>query len=482
MSALAMETFWLNKSACDDAERAYYEKLSGCKQTEASDDVDLFASDDEPAEAPVRVKPEPKAKQAPKKPEVQKSESAPKKVAEAPAWPNKAECNDAEAKFQAELSKNPGAFRNPAYGERTFIMLKPDAVQRGLVGEIMDRFESRGFKLVACKFMLADKELLMTHYADLSKKGFFPELIRYMSSGPVVPMVWEGLNAVKQGRVMLGATNPKDSDPGTIRGDLCIDVGRNVIHGSDSLESAAKEISLWFKPEELSQWRSAQVEWCYEEEELEKNNVDPIPSHGCQVDTLVTGLSSADEMALMKKLNALETENKQLKKVTDDLKALVLSLEARVGTLEGGKPAAKPAPAAAPAAAEEDDDDVDLFGSEDEEESEEKKRITEERLKAYHEKKAKKPQVIAKTSVLFDVKPWDDETPHDKMLEACKSITMDGLVWGASKLVPIGYGIKKLQVMCTVEDAKVSIEELSEKIEEFEDYVQSVDVAAMNKI
>ena len=123
----------------------------------------------------------------------------------------------------------------------------------------------------------------------------------------------------------------------------------------------------------------------------------------------------------MKKLNALETENKQLKKgmfrltvfqhmlllcftVTDDLKALVLSLEARVGTLEGGKPAAKPAPAAAPAAAEEDDDDVDLFGSEDEEESEEKKRITEERLKAYHEKKAKKPQVIAKTSVLFDIK------------------------------------------------------------------------------
>ena len=140
-----------------------------------------------------------------------------------------------------------------------------------------------------------------------------------------------------------------------------------------------------------------------------------------QVDTLATGLSSADEMALMKKLNALETENKQLKKgmlrltvfqymlllcftVTDDLKALVLSLEARVGTLEGGKPAAKPAPAAAPAAAEEDDDDVDLFGSEDEEESEEKKRITEERLKAYHEKKAKKPQVIAKTSVLFDIK------------------------------------------------------------------------------
>jgi len=474
MSALAMETYWFNKSACDDAERAYYEKLSGCKPTEEkTEDVDVAA--EEVVEAPVPVKPAQKAKAAPKK------EAVASKAVEAPVFPNKAECNDAEAKFQAELSKNPGAFRNQAYAERTFIMLKPDAVQRGLVGEIMDRFESRGFKLVACKFMAASKELLMTHYADLSKKGFFPELIRYMSSGPVVPMVWEGLNAVKQGRTMLGATNPKDSDPGTIRGDFCVDVGRNVIHGSDSLESAAKEIALWFKPEELSKWRSAQVEWCYEEEELNKEaqTVAPVPSH--TVDTLTAGLSSSEEMALVKKLDALETENKQLKKVTDDLKALVLSLEARVGSLEGGKPAAKEA-APAPAPAADDDDDVDLFGSDDEDDDEEKKRITEERLKAYHEKKAKKPQVIAKTNVLFDIKPWDDETDHAKMLEACKSIEMDGLLWGASKLVPIGYGIKKLQLMCVVEDDKVSIEELGEKMEEFEEFVQSVDVAAMNKI
>ena len=88
-------------------------------------------------------------------------------------------------------------------------MLKPDAVQRGLVGQIMNRFEARGFKLLAAKFMRANESLLKTHYADLSKKGFFGELIRYMGSGPVVPMVWQGLNAVKQGRVMLGATNPK---------------------------------------------------------------------------------------------------------------------------------------------------------------------------------------------------------------------------------------------------------------------------------
>jgi len=134
------------------------------------------------------------------------------------------------------------------------------------------------------------------------------------------------------------------------------------------------------------------------------------------------------------------------------------------------------------AAPAEDDDDVDLFGSEDEEDDEEKKRITEERLAAYAAKKSKKPALIAKTSVLFDVKPWDDETDSDKMLEACKSIEMDGLLWGASKLVPIGYGIKKLQLMCVVEDAKVSIEELQEKMCDFEDYIQSVDVHAMNKI
>merc|ERR1711935_496170 len=203
---------------------------------------------------------------------------------------------------------------------------------------------------------------------------------------------------------------------------------------------------------------------------------------GCKVDTLVTGLSSAEEMALVKKLNTLETENKQLRKVTDDLKALVLSLEARVGQLEGGKPAAKAPAKAAPAPAEEDDDDVDLFGSSDEEESEEKKRITEERLQAYHAKKAGKKAVIAKTSVLLDVKPWDDETDMDEILKNVKSIEMDGLFWGAHKLIPIGYGIKKLQVMCTVEDDKVSIEELSEKIEEFKDFDQSCDVNAMNKI
>ncbi|KAK7576354.1 hypothetical protein V9T40_012640 [Parthenolecanium corni] len=148
--------------------------------------------------------------------------------------------------------------------ERTFLMIKPDGVQRGLVGKIIKRFESKGFKLVGMKFMWPSEELLQKHYAELADKPFFPSLVKYMSSGPVVPMVWEGLNVVKTGRVMLGATDPKDSAPGTIRGDLCIQVGRNIIHGSDSVESAKKEIGLWFEPKELVQYNPNSEFWVYE--------------------------------------------------------------------------------------------------------------------------------------------------------------------------------------------------------------------------
>ena len=148
--------------------------------------------------------------------------------------------------------------------ERTYIMIKPDGVQRGLVGEIISRFEKRGFFLRALKQALPSRELLEQHYSDLSGKGFFPKLIEYMLSGPVVCMVWEGKDAVKTGRKMLGETNPLNSAPGTIRGDFCIDVGRNICHGSDSVESANKEISLWFKPEEINAWKSHSVDWIYE--------------------------------------------------------------------------------------------------------------------------------------------------------------------------------------------------------------------------
>uniref|UniRef100_A0AAY5L5C0 Nucleoside diphosphate kinase n=2 Tax=Esox lucius TaxID=8010 RepID=A0AAY5L5C0_ESOLU len=147
--------------------------------------------------------------------------------------------------------------------ERTFIAIKPDGVQRGLVGDIIKRFEQKGFKLVGMKFIQAPESLLREHYADLKERPFFPGLVSYMASGPVVAMVWEGLNAVKTGRVMLGETNPADSKPGTIRGDFCIQVGRNIIHGSDSVDSANTEISLWFKPDELCCYTSCANEWIY---------------------------------------------------------------------------------------------------------------------------------------------------------------------------------------------------------------------------
>jgi len=150
------------------------------------------------------------------------------------------------------------------------------------------------------------------------------------------------------------------------------------------------------------------------------------------------------------------------------------------GTSKAGEALTASAPAAAPAAAEEDDD-VDLFGSDDEVD-EEAERIKAERVAAYAAKKANKPKTIAKSVVTLEVKPWDDETDMKALEDSVRSVTMEGLVWGASKLVPIGYGIRKLQITLVVEDELVSLDELQEKLAEFEDYVQSSDVAAMQKL
>ncbi|XP_069762322.1 nucleoside diphosphate kinase A-like isoform X2 [Narcine bancroftii] len=148
--------------------------------------------------------------------------------------------------------------------ERTFIAIKPDGVQRRLVGEIIRRFEKKGFKLVGMKMIKASEDLLKDHYIELKERPFYDELVKYMSSGPLVIMVWQGLNVVKTTRGMLGETNPADSAPGTIRGDFCIDVSRNVIHGSDSVKSAIHEISLWFHSEELVCWNDCADDWIYE--------------------------------------------------------------------------------------------------------------------------------------------------------------------------------------------------------------------------
>ncbi|KAJ8655826.1 hypothetical protein O0I10_008490 [Lichtheimia ornata] len=143
---------------------------------------------------------------------------------------------------------------------------------------------------------------------------------------------------------------------------------------------------------------------------------------------------------------------------------------------------AKAASAAPAAAAAEEDDDIDLFGSDDEEVDEEAERIKAQRLAEYNAKKAAKPKPIAKTTVTLEVKPWDDETDIDAMTKAVRDISMEGLLWGGFQHVPVGFGIKKLQINCVVEDDKVSMDDLTEAIEALEDYVQSVDVAAMQKI
>ncbi|KAJ0612054.1 Nucleoside diphosphate kinase [Helianthus annuus] len=147
--------------------------------------------------------------------------------------------------------------------EQTFIMIKPDGVQRGLVGEIIGRFEKKGFTLKGLKLLTVDQAFAEKHYADLSAKPFFNGLVEYIISGPVVAMVWEGKNVVTTGRKIIGATNPAESAPGTIRGDFAIDIGRNVIHGSDAVESAKKEIGLWF-PEGVANWSSSLHPWIYE--------------------------------------------------------------------------------------------------------------------------------------------------------------------------------------------------------------------------
>jgi len=148
--------------------------------------------------------------------------------------------------------------------ERTFLMLKPDAVQRGLVGEVIQRFEKKGFKLVGMKLIQVDRTLAEAHYAEHRGKGFFEPTVSYIMSSPVVAMVWQGKNVVALARELMGATNPANSNPGSIRGMYGMDISRNVIHGSDSVGSAEREIGLYFKPEELVDYQKAGDEWLSE--------------------------------------------------------------------------------------------------------------------------------------------------------------------------------------------------------------------------
>jgi nucleoside-diphosphate kinase len=145
--------------------------------------------------------------------------------------------------------------------ERTFVMVKPDGVQRGLVGEVVGRFERKGLQLVASKLMVIGKGQAETHYAEHKEKPFFGELVEFITSGPVFAMVWEGDQAITLSRTLIGKTNVLDAAPGTIRGDFALHTNKNIIHGSDSPESAEREINIFFKPEELVSYRKLISEW-----------------------------------------------------------------------------------------------------------------------------------------------------------------------------------------------------------------------------
>lgn len=147
--------------------------------------------------------------------------------------------------------------------EKTFTMVKPDGVQRGLIGEVIKRIEQKGFRLIGLKMMVITEELARQHYAEHVDKGFFPELLDFITSGPVVAMVWEGEGVIATLRTMMGKTNPAEALPGTIRGDLAVNVSQNIIHGSDSPESAEREINIFFKPEELIPYSREIERWIY---------------------------------------------------------------------------------------------------------------------------------------------------------------------------------------------------------------------------
>jgi len=147
--------------------------------------------------------------------------------------------------------------------EKTFLMVKPDGVQRNLVGEIVRRFELKGFKLAGAKLMVISDELAKQHYGEHQDKPFFGELVDFITSGPVFAMVWEGENVIATARDMMGKTKPQEAAPGTVRGDYGMTVGKNIIHGSDSPESAEREINLFFNENELVSYSKQDSDWIY---------------------------------------------------------------------------------------------------------------------------------------------------------------------------------------------------------------------------
>lgn len=162
--------------------------------------------------------------------------------------------------------------------ERTLVLVKPDGVQRALIGEVISRLERRGLRMVAAKFVAVSKELAETHYAIHKGKPFYDGLIAYITSAPVMAMVWEGPQAVAAVRQTMGATKPVEAAPGTLRHDFALEVGRNLTHASDTVENGAKEVELWFKKSELVEWKREVDRWVFEEQREERREQRVVSS------------------------------------------------------------------------------------------------------------------------------------------------------------------------------------------------------------
>ncbi|PYI54921.1 nucleoside-diphosphate kinase [Paenibacillus flagellatus] len=145
--------------------------------------------------------------------------------------------------------------------ERTFLMIKPDGVQRGLIGEVVRRFERKGFTLIASKLMMVSKEKAAAHYAEHHGRPYYDDLMNFITSGPVFAMVWQGDQVIALSRIMMGKTNTLEAQPGTIRGDFAVHTNRNIIHGSDSPENAVREINIFFEPHELLDYTKTVQQW-----------------------------------------------------------------------------------------------------------------------------------------------------------------------------------------------------------------------------